>query len=128
MLSALWARFESPAKKRKGGWRQQADEDVGDEESTKISRLCARQLLKWCSGDQSAIAAHETLRDAWDDGFRHPMLQRFALVSGEQNAHRQFMGLIEKLTPTLDLIDVFSAPGSAVSQWLRPSKVVSTFF
>jgi len=132
MLSQLWAPFRTARRpSRRGGFRQQAareDEDAAASAAAappSISKLIGRQLLKWVSGDISAKAMKEVADDAKSDGFSHPMIERVAALRGDNHAHQDLMDMFNHQTQALDMIEGMPGPNTAITDILKPSKVIA---
>jgi len=131
MLAQLCSPFRPAVlyKPRKGGFRQQiqqADSGASQPPPSK-SKLVLRQILKWCQGDLSALAVHQTCCDGKDGGFDHPLIHRVAALQGDQHAHSELMRLLREETEALDLIAPVTVPDSVATHVLPPSKVIAAF-
>ena len=131
MLAPLWAPIQAPAPRRRGGFRQRQEAEDADMAAAPPApgkcRLLLRQFLKWCQGDISAVALHEVAADAQADGFQHPFIERVAALRGEQHAHDDLLNMIKRETDALDMMTGIGAPGSVVTEILKPSSVIAAF-
>eukprot|EP00959_Pyramimonas_sp_CCMP1952_P366859 7683553-Pyramimonas_sp.AAC.1 len=84
MPSRLWSPFEETRKRRRGGWRQQADaeriQQTAPVTTPSMPRLDARQLPVWADGELSASKMQTIMQDAVSDGLVHPMVTRTSAI------------------------------------------------
>ena len=106
---------EGPPRKRlRGGHRQRLAQGEGEEEAEVAppSKLACGHLLEWADGDSSAQRLLFHMKNAYDDGMRHPMITRLSKIPGGKRAqegmkalcHELGLGLLQTVLPIADAV------------------------
>ena len=126
MLGGLWQPLAvQMRKRRKGGWRQQRDQEElaeAEQQRWNISRLASGLLSSWGDGDASAAQVVKTSQNAVADGLVHPMVQRLAKLRAKQDANRDLLELLRTHTIAVDIVRPIA--GAAAHNASTPSHVM----
>ena len=86
MLRPLWERQTT---RTRGGWRQRLEAGEGTDDDSPPSALVVGLLLDWADGNRSAWKLQRDVSNAYQDGLRHPMVQKIASVRAGRHAQER---------------------------------------
>ena len=93
--------------------------------NTTRCKTAIRHLKCWGEGDHSAVEFSKFMRDALDDGFRHPSIDRLAKIDhgGERHCLNNLLNLLRSHTDITTLISVCQSSTGTVDCVIAPTAI-----